>query len=240
MSQSFRLYRLQQLDNHLDRIRSRLDEIKIALDDDSEIQIAQSGVDQAETALQVSVKNVRRAAEATGSHRIKIEQTEASLYGGKIHNPKELQDLQNEVVALKRYLTVLEDREMEAMLAEEAATAVSVDMHAALTDVLRESDQQRTQLADEQNRLNREFPRLEEERLAATTSIPVEELALYDQIRRQRRGIAIALIQSKACSACGATLSATMLDAARISSQLQRCESCGRILYAGQTEVKTV
>jgi hypothetical protein len=26
--------------------------------------------------------------------RIKIQQTEASLYGGLVHNPKELQDLQ--------------------------------------------------------------------------------------------------------------------------------------------------
>ena len=51
--------------------------------------------------------------------RIKIEQTEASLYGGHVHNPKELQDLQKDVASLKRHLETLEERQLEAMLVVE-------------------------------------------------------------------------------------------------------------------------
>jgi hypothetical protein len=233
MSQSFRLYRLQQLDSQLDRNRSRLEEIKLELADDSKTRTAQTNTDQAETELQASRKTVKRAEDAVGSQRIKIEQTEASLYGGKVNNPKELQDLQNEAASLKRYLSVLEDRELEAMLAEEAAAVVFFDMQEALKAIQMEQDRKYNQLLEEQDRILKEFPRLEEERKAAAASIPPEELSLYEQIRRQRRGIGIALVKEKACSACGTTLSATLLDAARISPKLQRCETCGRILYVG-------
>ena len=53
--------------------------------------------------------------------KVKIEQSEASLYSGNVTNPKELQDLQNEAAALKRYLVTLEDRQLEAMLEVETA-----------------------------------------------------------------------------------------------------------------------
>jgi uncharacterized pyridoxal phosphate-containing UPF0001 family protein len=45
--------------------------------------------------------------------RIKIEQTESSLYGGRVQNPKELQDLQNiEVVGLMTMAPLTDDGQL--------------------------------------------------------------------------------------------------------------------------------
>lgn len=58
-------------------------------------------------ASQADLHNTRhdlKTAEAEAeAQKIKIEQTEASLYGGSVHNPKELQDLQREVASLKKH-----------------------------------------------------------------------------------------------------------------------------------------
>ena len=233
MSQPFKLYRLQQLDSQLDKLLSRLNEIEKELEDDLVFQAAQKRAELTDEHLQNKKKELKRAEENLLSQRTKIEQTEATLYSGKVKNPKELQDLENESAALKRYRSVLEDRMLEAMLAEEEA----LEAHKAANENFNE---QRTILNLNQNRLKKEkkelkidFERISEERAAAVGSIPDGDLTLYEKLRSQRRGIAVSRVKNKACSACGTTLSATLLHAARNPNQLNRCETCSRILYAG-------
>lgn len=233
MSQPFKFYHLQQLDSQLDRLRSRLVDIETAMKDRSQVDEAEKEVNAADQALQSARKDLRRAEDAVKEQRIKIEQTEAALYGGKVRNPKELQDLQNEAAALKRYRGVLEDRQIDLMVREEEAALAFQAASAELEKANAAHVHRQRQQADELRRVQREIPPLEEEREAVAGSLSANESGLYEQLRRQRRGIAVALVSNKACSACGSVLSSALLDAARSPSQISRCETCGRILYAG-------
>ncbi len=69
------------------------------------------------------------------------------------------------------------------------------------------------------------------ERNAVAGAIPAAELSLYDQLRQQRRGVAVAVISDNSCEACGSTLSLAQIQSARSSGQVMFCPSCGRILY---------
>jgi len=233
MSQSFRLFRLQQIDSQLDQGRSRLHEIESALLDNATLNEAIRQVEQMTAQLESARKDLHRAEQNVQDQRIKIEQTESTLYGGKVRNPKELQDLQHESVALKRYIETLEERQLEAMInfeeAEEAHKA-AVSNHARVRN---EVVQANSQLIAEQSRLTQEITRLETERAAVAAPIPPEQYSLYDKLRLQRRGVAVAKLNHNLCSACGASLPPALLQAARSPNQLTRCESCGRILYAG-------
>jgi uncharacterized protein len=233
MSQPFKLYRLQQIDSQLDRGRARLREIEISLSDHATLNQARQRAEATEDKLQETVKKLRRAEQEVQAQRIKIEQTEASLYGGKVRNPKELQDLQNESAALKRYLTVLEDRQLEAMLELEEAENENEEASAVLEKVQAEVSREKSILIEEQTNLLRDIDRQENERQAAASNIPAEDLSLYDQLRRIRSGVAVAKVSDKACMACGSTLSAALLSAALNPNQITRCANCGRILYAG-------
>jgi uncharacterized protein len=64
-----------------------------------------------------------------------MQTSEASLYGGKIRNPKELQDLQVEIAALKRRTATLEDEQLEAMLAVEDAETQLTEANKNLNEV---------------------------------------------------------------------------------------------------------
>jgi uncharacterized protein len=233
MSQPFTLYRLQQLDSQLDRTHVRLAEIQMALNEAEELRQAEGVFKQTEAALQAARKVLHKSEETVKEQRIKIETTEAALYGGKVRNPKELQDLQNDSAALKRYLIVLEDRELEAMLAEEEATATNLEAKIALELAEAKHAAHLNDLREEQSRLMKEVPRLGEERQATASSVPADEMALYETLRKQRRGLAVTLVKNKACTSCGTTLNAILLDAALTSGQLTRCDGCGRILYVG-------
>ncbi len=233
MSESFKLYRLQQIDSHLDQAHTRLREIDRLLEDKRELEESQSVADRASQEVEAAQKAVRKADENVKANKLKIEQTEATLYGGKERNPKALQDLQHEAEALKRYQSTLEDRLLDAMIALEEAEDRYAEARAAWERTKEKFAIQEISLNEERSKLLAEVQRLENEREAAARSISAPDLSLYEQLRKQRRGLAVALVVDRACSACGSTLSASQLHAARSPNQLTRCDSCGRILYGG-------
>lgn len=233
MSQPFKLFRLQQIDSHIDHGLSRLRGIEAALSDKAALNEARQRYAEAEANLTEARKTLQRAEENVDAQRIKIEQTEAALYGGKVRNPKELQDLQNESAALKRYLETLEERQLEALFAVEDLEAVFKQRATALSLVAADAEALDRTLNTEQRSLKQELRRLESERQATASTITPEDLGLYEKLRQLRRGVAVAKVNLNTCSACGSVLNPALLQAARSPNQLSRCDSCGRILYSG-------
>ncbi len=231
MSQTLSLYRLQQVDSQIDRAQARLQTIQKTLDDDAELRLANERADSTKAICESTDQSLKQAEADAQSQRIKIEQTESSLYGGKGHSPKELLDLQNDVAALKRHLITLEDIQLEAMLTAEESMTVHQTAQADLLAAQNHSIEQNRGLHEEQNLLQREMEKLRAERAAVAGPIPPNTLGLYDQLRQQRRGIAVAIISENSCSACGSGLSAAQMQASRASGQMALCPSCGRILY---------
>ncbi len=232
MSASLGLYRLQVVDSRLDEIRTRLDQIRQILENDEEMRRAQKQVNKADETHGATLKVLNQAEIEVEKQKVKIEQSEANLYSGMVKNPKELQDLQNEVAALKRYLNTLEDRQLEAMLEEEAAAA---DKQAALDErervQARLADQNQV-LTAEQAVLNKDLERLDSERHAALSPIDSNLLAVYDELRQQKRGLAVAAVSEGACAACGATLTPAQNQSARSTAEIYHCPTCKRILFA--------
>lgn len=233
MSRPFKLFRLQQLDSQLDAHQARLAQIASSLQEDLELQQAEAHAAKCEAAWKAAQTALRRVESEVAQQRIKIEQTESTLYSGRVHNPKELQDLQSEAAALKRYLSVLEDRQLEAMLVEEETAAEQEQAQSALTQARQASASRYALLTAEQMRLQKECAKLEEERQATLAAIAAEDLQLYQELRQKRRGVAVARVVDRACSACGSILSTALLQLANSPNQLTRCETCGRILYSG-------
>ena len=233
MSQISILYRLQQIDSQLDNARVALQNVEHELSDNSVIQAAQQTLDQVEKKHQAELKYLRDAENKSYDVRVKIELSEASLYAGKIQNPKELQDLQNEVASLKRLMITLEDHELEAMMAVEEAEANLIHAREAMNEIQAKQIEHNAILNGEKTKLLGQIERLESERNATLPPIPAADLSLYEQLRKSRNGVAVVKISSRACGACGATLTAAVIQSTQSTGQLVRCPMCGRILYPG-------
>jgi uncharacterized protein len=231
MNVPFKLFRLQQIDSQCDRANSRLEEIRALLEPNEHLRNAIEVESLTKETLLTAQKALKKAEETVQAQRIKIETDEAALYSGRIRLPKELKDLENEIASLKKFLAVLEDRQLDAMLTVDEATQV----YSTASDELKKQkdifDRSRKTLLDEQTHLYSEIDTLKTERTASASDIAPGDLALYEQLRKQRRGVAVAKVTNKACAACGTTLSASLLQAAFSPSQISRCETCGRILY---------
>lgn len=233
MSQPFKLFRIQGIDSQLDQARLKLLKIENELRDDAALLQAQALMNAADRKLAEAKKSLRSIEDEVQTQEVKVEQAEAALYGGKVRNPKELQDLEKESASIKKYISTLEDRQLDIMMALEEADAEHQTAHRELQRVLDEKATRDSLLRAEQANLIKEVERLETERQHSITGLPPEDLQQYELLRKSRKGVAVARITENACSACGSTLTPALVQAAHSPTQLVKCSFCGRILYAG-------
>ena len=232
MSAALGVYRLQQVDSQIDRIQTRQKQIYETLQNDLKLQSASEKLTKDVSSHSDAEQVMKKSEAEVEKQRIKIQQAEASLYGGLVRNPKELQDLQKDIASLKRYLETLEERELEAMLVVESAEK---DLRAAennFKQVQSSTNDQNHDLIKENESLEKDLERLEHERNAILSDLASAAVTTYNQIRKQRRGIAVTTINESACAACGTTLTLSLQQSARSATQLFTCPTCGRILYA--------
>jgi predicted nucleic acid-binding Zn-ribbon protein len=233
MSQTLNLYRLQLVDSRCDQALARIAEIDRIMSEDQALIEAQKLYQNAEQALKQARFILTTAEDAVQAQQIKIEQSTSSLYSGRIQNPKELQDLQNELATLKRYLARLEDQQLEAMISLEKFEDEFAQAQKTLQKEQARALNSNSVLAGEQFSLRKELDRLDIERTAVISSVTPDGQKLYDRLRQQKRGLAVSTIHDDSCDACGSTLTPAELQIARSTNQISLCPTCGRILYAG-------
>jgi len=232
MSASLGLYRLQQVDSQIDRAHARLEAIRQILENDAEVTAALTRMETSQTEHNRLQQQLVNAEAQVVAQKIKIEQNESSLYSGSVKNPKELQDLQNDVVSLKKHLATLEERQLEAMINAEAGETEMGVAGTKLELVQARQGNAHGKLIGEKAEIVKQLESLLEEREAALAPIDSNLLQIYEALRKQKRGVAVSALHDNDCSSCGTTVTISLQQNARSQTQLANCPTCGRILFA--------
>ncbi len=232
MNAAVKLYLLQQIDTGLERHEQRLRELDAALCDDTVVRQAAGGVEGAETESQAAQRAHQLIQDEIDMVTRKRAGGEKRLYSGSVMNPKELQELQDEGDALGRRITVLEERQLVAMIGQDDAEGAEASAHDALERVRIEWTQEQAVLSAEKVERERDRARLRDERETALIGVSDAEKHSYEAVRRQKRGgVAVALLKDNICTACGMTPSAARIQQARSGSELVKCGNCARVIY---------
>jgi predicted nucleic acid-binding Zn-ribbon protein len=232
MSASLGLHRLQQVDRQIDQAHSQLDNIRQTLENDAELRESHKFLETTQLNYHHANHALKNAEAEVAAQRIKIEQAESSLYGGNVQNPKELQDLQKDIASLKKHLAVLEERELETMMKVESAENNLQSAKTKLELIQARLGSEHKKLIEDQSILMVNLEQLSEEREATLAPIETSLVQIYETLRQNKKGVAIAEVSDNSCAACGATITASLQQNARSQKQLAHCPSCGRILYA--------
>lgn len=233
MSDSLTLFRVQNLDSKIDQIKTRLAAIEKILGDNQDIIDATKKLEKAEAQSKKIRIQLHQIMDKVEAQRIKRKTTQTALFSGRIKNPKELEDLQMESEALKRYIAQLEDEQLEMMIANEEAENAENQARKNLEDVKSHSIEQNAALLGERSKLENDMERFLREKEAVLPAIPPQSLKLYNKLRQTKRGLAVATVTDGGCSICGQALTPADLQSIRSSGKLIFCPSCGRILYEG-------
>jgi predicted nucleic acid-binding Zn-ribbon protein len=232
MNRSHLLYRLQTIDLEIGHGQRRLEEVEAGLGESAELRQARRAVQQAEDELSRWRTTLRDLELEARSLTAKITLAEERLYSGRVTNPKELANLQDEVSYLKRRRGELEDRQLEAMVEVEEYEAEVDRKKASLAQIEAEWSQAQKRLTEERSELEERLTRLEAERVKMEGMIGPEDLTLYGELRGRKGGQAVALLKEGVCQACRVTLPTSQVQQVRSRDSLSFCSSCQRILCA--------
>lgn len=230
MSQAEALYRLQEVDLDTAQTRRRLQEIAAALTDSSAVQAAQAQAEAARQALLPLRQRSRSLDLETQSNVEKTRTADERLYSGAVKNPKEMQDLQQEIDSLKKWRGELETQLLETIFATEEAEAALGEAEAALAQAAAAWENAHRGLLAEQADLKSRLEHNRQRRERALSELTPESLRIYDTLKAKKHNQPIALMQGATCGICGVAQNMAVEREARQGFQLAYCTNCGRVL----------
>ena len=232
MNEAEKLYQLQEIEISLLRSRQRLEAIAAALTQNEAVQAAASLVEAQQKALsplQASVRNLDLEIRSTAE---KASQSEDDLYSGRIKNPKQMQELEQEIASLKKRHSELETELLETMFAVEEAEITLGDAQSQLEAVTQNWQQEHGALLEEQAQLEARIKQLQANRKQALQDIKAESLKMYETLKPRKHNQPIALMTSGTCGLCGVAQNLSVEREVRQGQKLVTCTNCGRILVA--------
>lgn len=224
------VFRLQEIDTTLTAIKRLLGELEDALKDDRALREAQEHAKtaaRAAAAARKAQKDLEFELQRVDTER---QQKESQLYGGSVHNARELQDLQAKVKSLRQHKGELEDALLEAMMAQEEATAAANEAEVSLRAAEAEWQKSQTALTTEREALIARSIALEAEKVQVQKVIPPVILESYYYLQPRMGGISVAQLRDDdTCALCGVSMSAHPRAAARAGEEAY-CDGCDRLL----------
>jgi len=226
------LGQLNEIDLAIDALRARASEIAEALKEPATLQAARAAAKAADAELARcrAVQSERESSQQKTA--AKLSQAEGRLYGGKVRNPKELEDAEKDVAQLRRQHAQAEDALLEALIASEAAAETAAVAQRDLARRSAERDATQVSLRAEHARLTERLAAERTRQAAARRAVPANILHTYDTLRPRRAGRAVARLDGNTCAVCLVAVSPSRLAAARDGEALAYCENCGRILWS--------
>ena len=230
MGKTDTLLELQDTDAVIDRLTKRLAEIKAGLRETDQLIAARQARQNAEQ-LTVQRRAARKDLElADASVDDKIQLAEKRLYSGAVKNPKELLDLQNDISSLKRQKTKLDEQLFNAMLEVEEAETALQQTTADFAQIEAGWRHSQSDLITEQAQLEANLANEHRDQAAARAALPAPDLALYDQLRRRKAGVAVVELNGQLCGGCGVRVTGSVMQQLSQNDQYARCGNCERIL----------
>ncbi len=231
MAQAEKLYQLQALDWQLEADRKRIQEIEAELGETETLRQARRDLEAAQAERRRWATRTRDLELDLGSVNREIKTTEGRLYGGRVTNPKELNDLQQKAAALERRRQTLEDELLDAMVQGEEAQEELESRQANLEQVAQAWQTSQASLKQELVALKERIGENEAERLAMRQAIPQADLQIYDEVRERKGTVAVAQLKGGVCGFCAVSPSSQHLKNLRRAESIMFCANCGRILF---------
>lgn len=225
------LYRLQRLDTRITVLKRRYKSIEANLGESEALLQARQAYKTAQDELGRWRTSLRDFELDVAALTAKQQETEETLYSGRVKSPRELSDLQKENQYLKRRKTSLEEQVLEAMGRVEELTTHAAIANEALTVAEATWRTENAGLAQEYDELRQELAQLLAKHKAFAAKIPPDALEEYESLRKVRGGVAVTTIRDQNCQTCHVQVPANLIDKAKASDELVYCNGCDRILY---------
>ncbi len=227
------LAELQRIDSRMDELREReanLPERERYNDLKKELQVVKNILSEKQKLLMDEERKQKKLEGELELLSLKMEGEEKKLYSGVVKSPRELASIQREVNVLQRRKDEMETELLEQLDVVEGLASEVDELSrrvASLEQVTKEAEEAYHKVVDE---IKGEFKELGLKREETIPQISQNLLALYDEIRGEKHGLAVVRIEEGICQGCYVELPAEEVDKMLRSDKLWLCPHCRRIL----------
>lgn len=224
---------LQAIDDELARLRRQLDTVLEQLDEPDGIADARARLAALEARRDALRRSQRELDAEVHALSDRVHAEEQRLYSGAVKLPRELEDIQREVAALRRQRSRIED-DLLAVMARLEEAEPACDEAAGHLATLEAGHAARTaNLIAERDRLQEAITNDEARRQAIAAAIPPAVIAIYDDLARRKAGVAVAHLRGSTCTRCRIAMPDTVRRKVITSDALTQCPNCERLLVLG-------
>ena len=234
MDDAAKMYELQKVDMTWIKVGKRLQQLQKMLGESAELRTARGQVTQTEGSLHDWRAKQQNAELEAKSLVARIHETEQRLMGGTVRNPKELEALQASLEALRRQQAQVDDQAMEAMVQTDQLVSQLAGEQQTLDSVEQQWRGSQGELRGEETKLKQNYVLLKRKREQLATAMSEPLRKRYEDMRKRKAGVAVAVVQNGICSACNVKIPTGVVNGLRNNNgTLTVCPSCGRYLYGG-------
>lgn len=225
------LFQLQQHDLELDRLLAEQQALANALQANTQLKKLRIEQARAQQELRTGLQAQKEAEWTLEELERRLRTQEQRLYSGGIANPKELYTLQQEVQHLRAQQSRQEEMALEVIEAAEFLQNTARRATEALQQAEEEWAKSNAEGILRRDQLEIKHQELQTKRAQFADTIDAELLKRYETLRRSKQGRAISKVEQNSCQWCRVILTPSELQRVRVSTELQTCSNCGRILY---------
>jgi predicted nucleic acid-binding Zn-ribbon protein len=199
-------------------------------------------------ALEVRLNEARQAVESVKEQlkknhdRRRELEKDVALYQGRltkfkdqlsaVKTNREYQAMQHEIATAQTDLGAVEEKVLEQMLDADELTAAAKKAEAALAAQSKEIESEKKTLSQELATTEASLKQSTEARVALVKSLEPRLVALFEQVAKARKGVAIcSATREGLCSVCHVRLRPPVFQQVRHNDSIVQCESCQRVLY---------
>jgi hypothetical protein len=225
-----RLIQLQALDSRVAearRLQVTIPETQRALDD--RLEGARAAVAAAKERLAANHASRRDLEKDIAAIQTRLSRYKDQLM--EVKTNREYHAMQHEIETAQGEVKRLEDQMLELMVSGDDVTAGLKSAEAALKTAEQQIVRDRADLGTQLESAAASIEQFTRERTALAGSIAAPNLALYEQVARGRKGIAVALAKDGLCVECHVRLRPQVYQQIRQNNSIIQCDSCQRVLY---------
>ena len=226
-----RLIKLQQLESTLADARATIAAHPQRLADaDARLNESKQAVESAKGRLKENQEARRNLEKDVAVYQGRLTKFKDQL--SLVKTNKEYQAMQHEIATAQSDLGGVEEKVLELMLEADTITADVKRTEAALTTRQKEIDKEKKELTEELASVETSLKEASEARAELVKDLDARLLAIFAQVARVRKGVAISTAtRDGLCAACHVRLRPFVFQQIRQNDAIIQCESCHRILY---------
>lgn len=191
----------------------------------------EAAMKKAREALLANEVEIKKVELDVGTRRTTIQRLKTQQFETRKND--EYQALGHEIVRYEKDVDQFETKELELMERADALRATLAEAEQALAKTRQRVDEELAALAERRKRIQAEAVELKAEREALAAKAPEAQMPLYERLLKTKNGLAIVPVVGGKCSGCHIKLVASTLVKVNSGVEGAQCESCGRLLYAG-------